>query len=512
MSRITGVIVALATATALMSLPSSASMSTAPMAAPPPAELPRAIKDGVELTLTDGDLFQVWSSPGHKTVWGKRRDAATGRWGERQVVFRQDYIECGRLSARTASGAVAITAACDSPTFRIDQAPGHPQAIYSADTLTWTSRELEQEADEPPGISDGGTTAIWPQDDGNVVTWSGVGFADQQLDPGEVNYPDSVAATITDAGDISYFFLIEPGTPCRVGVMTRTGDAAPVRQELLLEGDCSNATSVGTSTVWWDDTDDLLRRTTVTRADSASPWAVTEPAPIGAPGLVDGRMGPVGVSAPGVPLLALGSARGHQIIAQRFDPSSQTWSAPAVVHDAGSARCRWSDGRIDPPLRVIAVGVTCGERRVMLTTADGVTWRVLRMATTALGVSADGRHVAVPMRNRTSIISPGHGVVTIPAGAHGRCELVVPDGPDAAVVLTAAGRNLGWPTVLKRSGPSGWRARTSTRLPTFPRPCRLVRPNLVDPPYRYEMFNPRHTYTVQILERNGRWTVRRTSY
>ena len=491
-----------------------------PASAVPPAdavhanEPPREIPDGVELTLADGDTFRIWTSPGYKTVWGKRRDSATGAWGERKVVFRKKNIACGQVDARTAAGAVAITAECDFRTFRVDQAPGHSHAIYSADTVTWVSRELTVEADDAPGISADGANAVWPQADG-YLTWSAAGFVSHALDTASV-YPDSVTATITDAQEVSYFFGAQPGTPCTVGILSRTGDATPTRQELVLAHGCSDftLTNVDSSTVWWGDANDLLNRTTIARPDVGSPWAVVEAAPASAPGLAltNGRMGTAGFSAPGVPLLAVSSASGHQIIAQTHDRVSQTWGPPTVIHDAGPARCSWSGNPIQPALLVIALDVTCAGRHVVLTTQDGVGWRALRMGKNTLGVSPDGRYAAVPSRTRTHIISAGQGVVTVPAGASGRCELVVPDGPDAAILLTAAGRNQGWPTILKKSGPRGWRAGSLTRLPTYPRPCRRVRPNLVDPPYRYEMFNPRHTYTVQILKRNGRWTVRRTSY
>src|SRR5690348_9138492 len=111
MSRITGVVVALATAATVLT-GSTAGAGTGG-AAPPTAQLPHGITGGVELTLADGDLLRVWAAENHRTVWAKRHDAATGAWGARSVVLRQKDLSCGSVDARTSNGAVAVTAKCD---------------------------------------------------------------------------------------------------------------------------------------------------------------------------------------------------------------------------------------------------------------------------------------------------------------------------------------------------------------------------------------------------------------
>src|SRR5688500_2847289 len=102
MSRITGVIVALATTTAVLTTSSPASTAEG-TTVPGAAELPREIPDGVELTLADGDRFRIWTSDNYRTVWGKRYDAAAGAWGERTVVLRRKNLECGDVDARTSA-------------------------------------------------------------------------------------------------------------------------------------------------------------------------------------------------------------------------------------------------------------------------------------------------------------------------------------------------------------------------------------------------------------------------
>ena len=114
-----------------------------------------------------------------------------------------------------------------------------------------------------------------------------------------------------------------------------------------------------------------------------------------------------------------------------------------------------------------------------------------------------------PGRSRTFVVSPSCGVVTLPGGVTGRCDVVVPDGPDGAVLLTAAGRNRGWPTVLEHSTATGWRG-SRARMPT-------IRHRVPPGPDRQTTTSPRASvvtggrrgYAVRIVERDGAWVVRR---
>ena len=208
MFRITGVIVALATTAAVLS---GSTVGAAPPAAPvPTAELPREIPGGVELTLADGDRFRIWTSDNYRTVWGKRYDAASGGWGERTVVLRRKNLECGDVDARTSAGAVAVIAKCDHG-YSADQAPTSSRALWSADTVTWSSYQLEGEAYEEPGISPDGVNAVWPQH-GGYLTRTAAGFAAHPLDTEGEEY--TVTATITDQAQVSYLFGGQTGRRC----------------------------------------------------------------------------------------------------------------------------------------------------------------------------------------------------------------------------------------------------------------------------------------------------------
>lgn len=88
----------------------------------------------------------------------------------------------------------------------------------------------------------------------------------------------------------------------------------------------------------------------------------------------------------------------------------------------------------------------------------------------------------------------------------------MPDGPDAAVLLTATRGHRGWPTILEQSGPNGWQRLSRTNLPTHATPCRDARTTAYDLPYRFAIIGSRQGYTVRVVERDGRWTVRRSRY
>ena len=160
---------------------------------------------------------------------------------------------------------------------------------------------------------------------------------------------------------------------------------------------------------------------------------------------------------------------------------------------------------------MLVVDLRCGARHVVLTTADGLAWQALPMGRHVRGISPDGRYVAVPGRRRTSRDLAERGVVTLPLPVTGRCDVVVPDGPDGAVLLTSRGRHHGWPTVLQHSSPDGWSTLSPTGLHFAPPWTATTRwPRCLDA--RLPSVRPVgrvRGYTVRILERDGEWTARR---
>lgn len=511
MSRITGVVVALATAAAVLT-GSTVGAEPAP-ARSAEAELPKEIPGGVELAMADGDRLRVWAADNYRAVRSRRYDAATHAWGATSVVLKRKNLYCGEVEGRTANGAVALLAQCDEGGYYEDTAPVSSQALWSPDGVTWSTYTLDGEAYEEPGISPDGQNAVWPMHQ-RYTTRTAAGYTDHALRADGQEY--TVTATITDTAQVSFLYGSSHG--CRLVALTRTGDAAPTRQDIAFEGGCSDSgfANVDSDTTWFGDLGEPAQRTVISRADASSPWTVTAIAPAAAPGL--GRVGRGRLTtdffdATGFPLLALGGRHGRDVRAQVYDTATQSWGPSTLAYDTGGTRCRWGDNWVAEPLAVVAVVVRCGSRNIVLTTADAVHWQALPMGRHPLGLSPDGSYVAVPGRSRTSVISPERGVVTLPLGVTGACDVVVPDGPDGAVLLTAAGRHRGWPTVLRHSSPSGWSTLARTNLPTFRGRCRRAEPVSYDLPYRFSVLGARYQgYNVQVLQRGGGWTVRRSRW
>lgn len=517
MSRISGAIVALAMSAMVLG-PMSTDPTTSevpresPAAAGSTADLPRTVPGGVELTLADGDLLRIWAADDHRAVWSKRRDAATGTWGGRRKVLRERNLFCGAVDARTANGAVAAIARCDDGAYIEEDVPTASRALWSPDGATWSSYALEGEAYDEPGISPDGQHAVWPQD-GRYVTRSPAGFDEHTIDSEGQEVP--LTATITDAAQVSFLYFVSLARGCRLVVLTRTGDAVPARQDLETASGCGYTAldNVDSNTVWSDGRNTPAHRTVVSRADPASPWTIAAIAPVDAPGLEQAwnKLDQRYFTAPGLPLFALGSPDRRFVLSQTYDPVAQSWSPPVTVYDVGRW-CDWGDTSSSESIGVLVAELRCGQgRRVALTSGDGTSWRALQGSRTPRGLSADGRYVVVPARSRTYVISRERGVVSLPVGVSGRCDVAVPDGPDGAVLLTSAGRNRGWPTVLQHSTPEGWSRLSRTSLPTPRRDCRSLQAS--GPTFdSFDIGWRVGGYTVRIVERDGRWTARRVRW
>lgn len=518
MSRITGVVVALATTAAVLTASTTGAAPPAPTGpAAGDAALPREIPGGVELAMADGDRLRLWATERHRSVVSRRWDAATGTWGPRRDVVRNDRLRCGEVDARTANGAVAAIALCDVGGYYEDTAPVASRALWSPDGVTWTSRRLDGEAYEEPGISPNGQNAVWPQHQ-RYTTRTSAGWSERALRARGQEY--TVTATITDTAQVSFLYGGQVDRRCPLTVLTSTGDGAPVRQEVALGNACSSEAdlvNVDADTALFGYLPDPGQVTVLSRPDGTAPWTVTRIAPVDAPGLerVDRRLHTRFVTAPGLPLVAIGAADGRRVRAQVYDEAAQVWGPATTVHDAGDARCRWGDTVTREPLDVLVVALECGRPRrgVVLTTRDAVAWQALRSGVHPLGVSDDGRYVAVPGRSRTWVVSAERGVVTLPGGVRGACDVVVPDGPDGAVLLAAPDGRRGWPAVLSYSSAEGWSRPSRTTLPALAGRCREVQASFWESPVRFQVLGTRDQgYSLRIAERGGTWVVRATRW
>lgn len=158
MSRITGVIVALATTAAVLtgSTGGAAEPPPVPGAPPGPADLPREIEGGVEVTLADGDLLRVWTSEDHRTVRARSYLYGSGQARRSRIV----------VLTRTGDAAptrqeVDVDHACEDTTFANVDAhttlfgyfgdPGQVAVIARADAAApWALTQVAPE--DAPGL------------------------------------------------------------------------------------------------------------------------------------------------------------------------------------------------------------------------------------------------------------------------------------------------------------------------------------------------------------------------
>ena len=488
------------------------------LVAPAPAavDLPRETERGVVVELADGDRFELRVSRNLREVRGRRYDAATGTWGERTVVLRRKNLFCGDLDARAAGTSVAVIAKCERFGYAVDQAPTHSQALWSDDLVTWRVHRLEGEAYEEPGISPDGRSAVWPQHQGYLTLTPAEGFVARTISlPGQ-EYTET--ATIADDGRVSVLYgASDPsGAGCGLAVATRLGDGPTVRQVLDVNDECteSDLVNVDALTALFGYSDSPAHVTTITRADQASPWAVTGIAPAEAPGLVErsGLAGTTYVHSAGLPLVALSSPDRRTIEVQEYDDLARRWGPLRPVTTLPGP-CRWEDAFSSEPFGVLVTQVRCDGRATALVSTDGSTWSAVPVTRHPLGVSANRRWVSSSTRRSTSVFSRELGRVVLPVGATRRCDAVLPSGPDSAVRLTTS-RASGWPTVLQESTASGWR-RTDTAVPRARArrdTCRRVWVDLYRTVPAYSFSGRLRGTTLSVVPRGDGWRVRPTRY
>ena len=483
----------------------------------PLAGLPEEVTGGVIVDLADGDRFKATVSRDLRTVWGSRYDAATRSWGARSVVLRKRNLFCGDVDARSAGTAVALIAECDKGGYAEDQAPIHSQALYSSDTVSWRSFTLPGEAYNEPGISPSGTAAIWPLDQA-WVTWTAAGFHVVQHElPGQ-EY--TITGTISDAGDVSILYggVRSRTEDCALNVLTVPVTGPETQQRLEVDNACADVDLLNTSatSVLLGAPDSPESLVTVTRPDTASPWAVTGIAPQAAPGLVRYRgrdtAATLFASSPGLPLLAVGSPDRQHFTAQAYDPVAQRWAAPRPI-GKGIPGCTWGDNFIAEPLGVFALRLECGKHERLLASPDAVVWHDVALNRSPLGVSPDGRYVAASSQKMTLVFSRDRGLVRLPLPTRARCDVIQPVSPDRAIRLTTTSKR-GWPGRLDVSTTTGWQR---TRTP-FPRllvgtdVCTHVRVELYERRVSYGFGGHTRVVSLAVTPSEDGWKVRRTGY
>jgi hypothetical protein len=481
------------------------------------AGLPEEVTGGVIVDLADGDRFKVTVARNLKTVWGSRYDAATRSWSERSVVLKKRNVLCRDVDARGAGTAVAVIAKCDKGGFSEDEPPSHSQALYSPDTVTWRSFTLPGEAYDEPGISPSGNAAIWPLRN-SWVTWTDAGFTVVERDlPGQ-EY--TLTGTVSDAGDVSVLYggTPSPSVDCALNVLTVPVAGAETQQRLEFKNACADVGLANTSatTVLLGTPESPESLVTITRPDTASPWAVTAVAPEDAPGLVRHRgrdtAATLFASSPGLPLLAVGSPDRQHFTAQAYDPVGQRWAEPRPIGKPIPG-CNWGDNFIDEPLGVFALRLECGKHERLLASPDAVVWHDVALNQSPLGVSPDGQYVAASSRNRTLVFSRERGLVRLPLPTRARCDVIQPVSPDSAIRLTARNERA-WPGRLDVSTPTGWQpTRTAfPRLHVGTDVCTHVEVELYERPVSYGFGGRSRAVSLAVTPSGDGWRIKRTVY
>lgn len=443
---------------------------------------------------------QVFTAPGlgtiavgmptERTVKVQRLDPGTGLWTRPRVLFEKKGITCGEIEGRTSPGGVALTLECDSPYYE-DQAPTHSRALVTSDLQAWSSKRIPGESYRPPGISPSGTYAVWAANGGSdVLTWSAAaGFANplrpvgHDFDTGDLGYVVDDEGTVTVAG---------PDTAagrCVIGLYSRTLDGRTSRQHVDIapgtEIGCTELAAYGESSTRISSGPHVGRagHWLIGRVDESSPWTLLERAPATAPGLVDYRgparrvMGALDSNVPGQPLLSVGSPDRRRIAVQAYDEAAQAWGPTRVVYDHGFPGCTWGNGAGERTMAVHSLLMLCyPERRPSgdyppftdgyepaparstraLLSGDGRTWRSIPMGIHPVTSSIDRTLVAAGRDRRTTIVSSA-GFTEVPAGAPGRCEAVIPIGPERLLRLHAVPGSRGYPRQLQRLTSTGWK-------------------------------------------------------
>ncbi len=444
----------------------------------------REIEGGVVISLDSGDRLRIKTSTDYRRTTIQRA-VAGGSWGAESRLVRKKKLFCGDVKAATSGPGVSLTVMCDRYGYADDQAPVNSQAMVSTDDgRTWASKTIPGEGYEEPAISPAGVAASWPMGQGGFMAWQpDTGYRLDRVKASNQEYTETT--TVTDAGVVTYVYATGVDRRTCGLVFTAVAPGGQSARQVLPLLDDSGCGDVGlespdanTVVLDGDDTTPALRWV-ATRPDVDAPWVLSTIAPASAPGLEyveRGSMYTQYLSSPDypddAPLVAVSARDGRHVVAQAYDDVAQRWAPPAPVYTSPT-RCTWQrDGNLSEPAYLAML--RCGRQRVALSSLDGVTWEARPGVRAPVGVSQDGAYAALATSGQVTLLSRELGRVTLPYGVSGRCNLVMPGGPDSAALLTTKSGRRGWPARIRTSGASGWSAGRAARLPTPGETCRRI--------------------------------------
>lgn len=436
--------------------------------------------------------------PNKREVMLQHRRPADSSWSRPQLLMDVgSRLTCGDIEGATSPGGIALSIECDR-SYHEEDAPTKTQALVSRDLQTWADHQIPGESYRPPGISPSGQYAVWAANGGSdVFTWGAEeGFRLPLRSVGHDFDSGDLAFVVDDAGTFTVAGPDEANDLCVVGLYSRTLAGLAGRQQVDIapgaEAGCTELAAYADSStrITSGPYVDRPGRWVIGRADPTSPWRLLERAPNLAPGFHDYRGAPhrtmyaVYSEVAGGPLLALGSADRRRVTVQAYDDQAQRWSPTRVIYDHGFAGCTWGysettrfgihslvmhcypkrrpDGRY-PPVDDDYQRAPANSTTALLS-VDGDQWNVVRMGSHPMTWSPD-RSVVAAGRAQATTIGSTEGFTTLPVGAPGRCEAVVPIGPQQLLRLNSTATSRGFPSQLQRLAARGWRTIQRIRVP-----------------------------------------------
>ncbi len=444
--------------------------------------------------------------PDERTVRVQHLDPATGQWdAPSDLVRTRARVTCGAVEGQASAGGVALLVECDRPYYE-DQAPAHSIALVSRDGRSWSRATLPGEAYRPPAVSPAGTYAAWSVGlTGTYVEWSATsGFSR----PARTTYRyDSGGETqvVDDSGTVTVIGAEPRGRACVIGIHTRDLAGSTTHTQVAgTDPGCTEGAfeNVDALTVLGGGYERALQFT-LSRPSAGAAWTVTRPAPRDVPGLVVYGYSRQRItthflysSTPGSPIVATGSPDRHRVLHQVFDPVSQTWGPPVLVHQD---RRRCADSYVDQPegQALFLEDLRCGRAHVVLASADGQGWTVRDVGRRPWTATADG--AALPGPRSTTVVRTD-GVREFPVTTDGPCDVV--QAGRAGELVRLHGPRGAWPSKVQVSTGAGFR--TVSRAKRFDEPCRVV----IVFPDGVDLNGPRHARDGRLVLRGGTWTFR----
>ena len=406
-------------------------------------------------------------------------------WGEPRVLYRAPaHVTCDAIEGReagpydrqaTVPGGVALLVECSRPHA---SGPASPRnvAMVEHEGFPWAGTRVDRAG--PPAISPSAQYAAWLTGrTGEYIEWSTTsGFSA----PARTTYrfgSGGETITVDNTGTVTVLGPEKSGKQCVIGAHSRDL-AGNVGHSVVtgIDPGCTKGRLENVDALTVTGGASPASEYTISRASATSPWALTRIPAAATPGLViyDGsprrviRNHYLANDFYRKLVLSVASPDRRRIFVQRYDKTTQTWTAQAQVYDAGR-RCRDAGFQPTDSRDIFVLELVCGrDRRLLAATDYGATWAAAGIGERPWTIG--GFDVAVPGKHSTVILGLAEPV-RVPVTTGGRCDVVYPLGGQD--LLRLHGRRA-WPNRLQSYAPGrGWATIAKVRMPRTDR-CRSV--------------------------------------